>query len=75
MEGPGESVPAGEVCIPNIGARGRDRRRRHGITWLVLGMAASVMCIIRQPPLAAFAVPWVVYFMAALGYFQAAKKT
>jgi len=75
MESHQEPVPAGEVCIPNIGKVGRDRRLRGGLIWLVAGMAFTVACIQWRLPWPAFAGLFVVFYMAALGYFQASKKT
>jgi hypothetical protein len=63
------------VCIPNIGRAGRDRRSRHGLYWLVAGMGLTVACIAWGLPWPAFAVLYVVFFLAALGYFQASQKT
>jgi hypothetical protein len=68
-------VRASEACFPNIGARGRERRLRGGLVWLVIGMAATVACIRWQPPAAAFVGLYAVFFLAALGYFQAREKT
>jgi hypothetical protein len=70
-----EPVPAGPACIPNIGTVGRDRRLKGGLVWLVAGMALTVAGIIGHLPPAAFAGLYVVFFMAALGYFQASQKT
>jgi hypothetical protein len=39
------------------------------------GMALTVASIIWHLPTAAFAGLYVVFFMAALGYFQASQKT
>ncbi len=75
MENPPGPVPAGAACIPNIGAVGRDRRLKGGLVWLVAGMALTVACIVWHPPVAVFAGLYVVFFMAALGYFQASQKT
>lgn len=75
MERPERPTPGGETCIPNIGERGRQRRLRSGLIWLPAGMALTVACIRASAPPAAFAGLYVVFFMAALGFFQARAKT
>jgi hypothetical protein len=71
-EGP---QPAGEACIPNIAERGRRRRLRGGLVWLLVAMALTVAAIQVAASAAAFALLFLVYFRAALGYFQAREKT
>ena len=62
-------------CIPNIGERGRRRRRIGGAVFLMIGVAAAiVMAILRAPPASA-AVLFIPFTLAALGYFQARERT
>lgn len=75
MECPEQPIQGGEACIPNIGERGRQRRLRGGLIWLVAGMAGTVACIQFAAPPLAFAGLFIVYYLAAIGYFQAREKT
>jgi hypothetical protein len=70
-----EPVPAAGCLIPNIGTTGRDRRLRGGLIWLVAGMALTVACVAWRLPWPAFAGLFLVFYLAALGYFQAAHRT
>jgi len=75
MERPEQPAGATEACFPNIGERGRQRRLRGGLVWLVTGMALTIWFIVHPMRALVFLPLWVVFFMAALGYFQAHEKT
>ncbi len=75
MERPEWHQAGGAACIPNIAERGRQRRLRSGLVWLLSGMALTVAAIQFSAPPAAFVGLYVIFFMAALGYFQAREKT
>jgi len=65
----------GEECVPNIGLRGRRRRRRNGVSWLLLSLALALVVVRGGLPEWFLAVVWVTAFMAGLGFFQAKEKT
>ncbi len=75
MQRPERQQDGGETCIPNIAEGGRRRRLRGGLVWLVAGMALTVAAIRFSAPPAAFVGLYAVFFMAALGFFQAREKT
>jgi hypothetical protein len=64
-----------EVCIANIGPRGRRQRALFGIVTLALGAAAVALLLVggvaRPFRLATF----LVFFTGATGIFQARAKT
>lgn len=62
-------------CIPNIGERGRRRRRIGAAVLLGIGVATGiVMAILHEPP-ASGAILFLPFTLAALGYFQARERT
>jgi len=69
------SQPNEPRCIPNIGERGRRRRRIGGAVFLVVGVAAAVALAILDAPAASAAILFIPFTLAALGYFQARERT
>lgn len=71
-----QPVAVSEECVPNIGERGRSRRRRNGL--IALGLAATLAVWARSRG----TVDWWVWLLLAalyayamLGVFQAHEKT
>ena len=61
--------------IENIGERGARRRLRGGLVWLVAGLVAWIVMLLKHAP-AAWAFALVVPFtLAAVGWLQAREKT
>jgi hypothetical protein len=61
--------------IANIGERGARRRLLGGLVWLVVGMAAWIVLLLRHAPESwsfALVVP---FTLAAVGWLQAREKT
>ncbi len=66
-------MTAPAVC--NIGERGAKRRRKGGIFWLVVALAASAWLVARPGPLVAYVALAVAYGLAAIGFLQARERT
>ena len=65
----------GEICIPNIGVKNRQRRRNFGIVLLGVGAVIGVVMLL-------FSVTWwwrilliIPFYMGMSGIFQAREKT
>jgi len=67
--------PADLGCVPNIGERGRRRRRITGAVSLLVGVAAAIVMLVRHQPPASAAILFIPFTLAALGYFQARERT
>jgi fatty acid desaturase len=67
-------VQAGAMCIPNIGERGRQRRQRSAIVWMVVALVAAVV-LLRHAPAGWYLLLFVPFTLAALGWFQARERT
>ena len=66
---------AGEVCIPNIGPRERDKRLKFGVVLFALSLLAAFALIaldVTRPVRIALFVP---FWLGAVGIFQAREKT
>ena len=61
--------------VENIGARGARRRAIGGVVWLVVGVAASGWLVARHAAGATFALLFIPYFLAAIGWLQARERT
>ncbi len=75
MNRPIRAVEAGEACVPNIGERGRRRRRRNGIMWFVMGTAVAAWAAATRAEPSVLAPVFVFYALACVGWFQAKEKT
>jgi len=65
-----------EVChIPNIGERGRRRRRVGGYVWLAIALALAASFLMRGVAPAVYALLALPFTMWALGVLQAREKT
>jgi hypothetical protein len=64
-----------EECVPNIGERGRNRRRRNGVFWLVGAVAASILVATGRVPDWALLMVFATALLSGLGFFQAREKT
>jgi hypothetical protein len=62
------------TCIPNIGERGRTRRRRGAIIWMIVALAAGTV-LLRHAPAGWFLLLFVPFTLATLGWFQARERT
>jgi fatty acid desaturase len=72
MSGSTREAPA---RVENIGERGKRRRWRSGVVWLVLGIAAAIVMALRAASPMWFALLAVPFSAAALGYFQVKEST
>ena len=69
------SSPNDPRCIPNIGERGRRRRRTGAAVFLIVGVAAAIaMTVLHEPP-ASGIILFIPFTLASLGYFQAREHT
>jgi hypothetical protein len=68
-------VSVSEECVPNIGERGRRRRRRNGVVWLALAIVASGFIVTGRSGDWVLALVFVTSLLAGLGFFQAREKT
>ena len=67
-------MESGSTCIPNIGERGRTRRRRGAIIWMIVTLGAGAV-LLRRAPAGWFLLLFVPFTLAALGWFQARERT
>lgn len=63
------------ACVPNITERGRRRRLRGGIAWLVIGVAAAAGLFVARVGPPAFIILIIPFTMGTLGWLQARAKT
>ncbi|HET9729459.1 MAG TPA: hypothetical protein VF785_14600 [Gemmatimonadaceae bacterium] len=61
--------------IANIGERGARRRRRGGIMWLVVSVAAFALMLVMGAPREARLLLAIPFGLAATGFLQARQKT
>ena len=68
-------MPEGDVCIPNIGAKGRAMRMRFGATMLAVGVAVEAALVLTGAARAWRLGLFFAFWLAGVGYFQAREKT
>ncbi|HMF42100.1 MAG TPA: hypothetical protein VKQ32_15610 [Polyangia bacterium] len=69
------SATTPDPCTPNISAAGRRRRRRFGLQFAGLSVAATGAGLIFQAPWAARAAVFFPAAISAIGYLQANRNT
>lgn len=62
-------------CPPNIAERGATRRRRGGITWLILGVIVAAVLLARGATPAVLLTLAIPFSLGALGVMQARERT
>lgn len=75
MDRPAQDVVTASACVPNIGRRGRLLRMVGAVAALGVGLAGSAQVIVAHRPQAELFGPTVLFFVAALAWFQAREKT
>ena len=69
------NTTAEDPCAPNISAAGRRRRRRFGLQWAGISVAATGAGLIFQAPWTARAAVFFPAAISAIGYLQASRNT
>lgn len=64
-----------EECVPNIGERGRNRRRRNGFIWLAVSAGATLLVATGRLPGWVLLMVFATALLSGLGFFQAREKT
>ena len=75
MDRPAQEVQTASACVPNIGPRGRLLRTLGAVVALVFGFLGAGRAIAAGAPPADLIGPGVLFFVAALAWFQAREKT
>lgn len=75
MDRPAQEVRTASACIPNIGRRGRLLRMAGAVVALGFGLVGAAQVIVAHRPQAELFGPAVLFFVAALAWFQAREKT
>jgi hypothetical protein len=75
MDRPAREVHITSDCVPNIGPTGRRLRYAGAAVAIGFGLLGAARVIVTRQPATEMLVPGLLFFAAALGYFQAREKT